>query len=436
MKIKISPSPFLIFFDSGNIYNKVLAELHQLRLSLNYFFAAFIIFFPISESFPQNFFPLQVGNAYQIKNFWAWWGPGGTGETGTDYYAIAVVADTIIDGEIFFRYSNNALLDNDYLFNYDSLNQKVYVKLPNDSTIRLGIDFNAPSGSSYTSYLRGSPLQFTSEGIINEVVLGDTHYVYSMQNLGSNYYTYKFADNIGISYFYARSGIIQGGSETKQDVVSSIIDSLIYSPIVLDIDTIYPIQDRPIDTFPFLLTIAYTSSYSQLINSFYLSVEHVRNDTLVQSLRYNISRNNPHITLNLSDLLVGDKIKFRATITDSSIFFNVANFPDTGWVVMNILPPILSVENENNPLLFNLAQNYPNPFNPSTRIRYQIPEPVFVTIKIFDVLGNEIETLVKEVKIAGSYEIEFDGSNLTSGIYYYKITAGEFSQTNKMVLIK
>jgi len=437
MIIKIFSSPLAGIFVWGNTSNKFFSNYRFITSTLKCWpIFIFIFYFFISDSFAQNFFPLKVGNAYQIKNFWSWWGPGGNGETGTNYYAVIVAADTIVEGDTFYRYSNNTLLNDAYLFNYDSLNQKVFVKLPNDSTLRLGIDFSAPSGSTYTSYLRGSPLQFTSVGIINEVVLGDTHYVYSMQNSGSNYYTYKFTDNIGISYFYARSGTIQAGSETKQDVVSSIIDTLIYSPIVLDVDTLYPIQDRPIDTFPFLLTISYTASYSQLINSFYLSVEQVRADTLVESRQYSISKSNPHITFNLPDLLVGDKIKLKTTITDSSIFLNVSHFPDTGWVVMNVLPPTVNVENGNIPLHFDLTQNYPNPFNPITKIKYQIPQQLFVTIKVFDVLGNEIVTLVQEEKEAGGYELTWKAENLTSGIYYYRITAGDFIQTKKMVLLK
>jgi hypothetical protein len=153
-------------------------------------------------------------------------------------------------------------------------------------------------------------------------------------------------------------------------------------------------------------------------------------------VQYNISKSNPHLTFNLNDLLVGDKIKLRATITDSSIFFNVAHFPDTGWVVINVLPPILNVDDGNNPFHFELSQNYPNPFNPITRIRYQIPEPAFVTIKVYDVLGNEMETVIKEEMTAGKYEIEFDGSKLSSGIYYYRITADDFIQTKKMILLK
>jgi len=85
---------------------------------------------------------------------------------------------------------------------------------------------------------------------------------------------------------------------------------------------------------------------------------------------------------------------------------------------------------------FTLNQNYPNPFNPSTRISFSIPQNSFVTVKVFDVLGNEIETLVNRDLSAGSYDIEFVSKNLTSGVYFYNLTAGEFTKTMKMILSK
>jgi hypothetical protein len=88
------------------------------------------------------------------------------------------------------------------------------------------------------------------------------------------------------------------------------------------------------------------------------------------------------------------------------------------------------------PKLFKLFQNYPNPFNPSTIINYEIPEYSFVTLKVFDILGREIATLVNEEKAAGEYSLTFDASNLSSGIYFYRITAGNFSGVKKMLLIK
>ncbi len=100
---------------------------------------------------------------------------------------------------------------------------------------------------------------------------------------------------------------------------------------------------------------------------------------------------------------------------------------------------IVSVdENQNNFVLsnYNLEQNYPNPFNPTTNIEYQIPEQSFVTLKIYDVLGNEIAALVSDEKPIGSYEVEFKATGLPSGIYFYRLITGNFIQTKKMVLLK
>jgi len=85
---------------------------------------------------------------------------------------------------------------------------------------------------------------------------------------------------------------------------------------------------------------------------------------------------------------------------------------------------------------YNLSTNFPNPFNPTTTINYQLPELSFVTLKVYDVLGSEVVTLVSEEKPIGNYEVEFDGSVLTSGIYFYQLKAGNFIQSKKMVLMK
>ncbi len=85
---------------------------------------------------------------------------------------------------------------------------------------------------------------------------------------------------------------------------------------------------------------------------------------------------------------------------------------------------------------YKLEQNFPNPFNPSTVIKYEIPEESRVTLKIYDVLGTEVANLVDENKPAGSYKIEFNGKELSSGFYIYTLHAGNFVQSKKMLLIK
>ena len=88
------------------------------------------------------------------------------------------------------------------------------------------------------------------------------------------------------------------------------------------------------------------------------------------------------------------------------------------------------------PSKFNLDQNYPNPFNPSTRISYQLPTLSKVVLKVYDILGREVTTLVNREQNAGNYKIIFNSSNLSSGIYFYRIVSGVFTQTKKMMVIK
>jgi hypothetical protein len=88
------------------------------------------------------------------------------------------------------------------------------------------------------------------------------------------------------------------------------------------------------------------------------------------------------------------------------------------------------------PAEYNLSQNYPNPFNPTTVINYSIPKAGHVTIKVYNVLGKEVATLVNEEKPAGTYAVNFSAQHYSSGVYYYTISAGNFSATKKMILMK
>ena len=118
---------------------------------------------------------------------------------------------------------------------------------------------------------------------------------------------------------------------------------------------------------------------------------------------------------------------------------------------LTILPvTTVELETDDLPGNFILFQNYPNPFNPSTKIKFTIPQSplpggdgrgVLITLKVYDVLGNEVATLVNEEKPAGSYEVEFSvGQNsilsLSSGIYFYQLRAGNFVESKKMVLLR
>jgi hypothetical protein len=88
------------------------------------------------------------------------------------------------------------------------------------------------------------------------------------------------------------------------------------------------------------------------------------------------------------------------------------------------------------PSKYSLSQNFPNPFNPSTKIEYSIPKSGLVTIKVYDILGKGIATLVNEIQSPGTYSVDFNGAELPSGIYFYRLQAGNYTETKQMILIK
>lgn len=108
---------------------------------------------------------------------------------------------------------------------------------------------------------------------------------------------------------------------------------------------------------------------------------------------------------------------------------NVIKLTDT-------LSVLTGISSNNIPNSFSLEQNYPNPFNPSTLIKYSVAENVPVRLSVFDILGREVGVPVNEYKTAGSYEVSFNGDNLSTGVYYYRLDAGNFTETKKMLMVK
>ncbi|HEY9165992.1 MAG TPA: T9SS type A sorting domain-containing protein [Candidatus Kryptonia bacterium] len=133
---------------------------------------------------------------------------------------------------------------------------------------------------------------------------------------------------------------------------------------------------------------------------------------------------------------VGDNLA-DSTETESSL---VKTWYTSSHVSVSItpfkIPTAVKSAPGNVPKSYQLYPNYPNPFNPSTMISYDIPANNFVTLKIYDILGREVQTLVNQKQIAGKYGVRFDASRLASGIYFYRMVAGSYVSTRKMILIK
>lgn len=120
--------------------------------------------------------------------------------------------------------------------------------------------------------------------------------------------------------------------------------------------------------------------------------------------------------------ICADVITINGTLTGSGTFCNAPVAVEIDTIIV--------------PNKYELSQNYPNPFNPSTKIKYAIPASEFVTLKIYDVLGNEVAILVTEEKPAGNYEVNFNAKGLSSGIYFYRLQASSFVEIKKMIILK
>ncbi|MBK7228925.1 MAG: T9SS type A sorting domain-containing protein [Ignavibacteriales bacterium] len=170
------------------------------------------------------------------------------------------------------------------------------------------------------------------------------------------------------------------------------------------------------------------------------------------------------VTANLYQLIIASDSLFNTVIKDtitntSSVnleydffiyydnqYWKVRTINDGGtgpWSEVNHFSFLFTdVEDETQlPTEFALLQNYPNPFNPTTTITYHLPKTANVELKVYDVLGNEVATLINEEKSAGVFEVQFNVTQdsrpaMSSGVYFYKLTAGDFASTKKMILIK
>ena len=138
---------------------------------------------------------------------------------------------------------------------------------------------------------------------------------------------------------------------------------------------------------------------------------------------------------DVSGLTNGDNIyiAFREHVVDNQIAGSVLSID-----LVRLGNKVIGVENENNnlPVEYSLEQNYPNPFNPATKITYSVAASGFVSLKVYDIVGRETAVLVDEHKPAGTYSLKFDASKLSSGMYFYRLIAGGFIETRKMILLK
>jgi len=201
-----------------------------------------------------------------------------------------------------------------------------------------------------------------------------------------------------------------------------------------------------------ILLLLLSESFAQTIyevtpgtkrNEITLTVANVSEETSAQNVSVVLTRKSPTLSFNKETETI-ELIEAKAE-AEAKFTFDVErnasiNKKDTIEFMITSSDGIMMTKqfifSYTGPKEFKLEQNYPNPFNPITRIQYRVSSTSNVSLKVYDVLGNEVATLVNEEKPAGSYEVEFDAAQLSSGIYFYKLESAGFVQTKKMMLVK
>lgn len=408
------------------------------------FIYAVLILITFSQSSAQNYFPAKTGDQFQEEYFKEWYNNFGGGWEEYAYPKIVISDSLIFNNKTYYKY-------NDKYFSYDSLQKQLLIYL--DGSSHIAVDFNQPNNSTKVLYFLGFPKVWTSNGISIKNILGTNRLFYSMHadttyQQGPSWvidtWTLEFSDGIGLNYSYYRKNQISDPFDDnyvyRHTVLLAKIDTIQINTINKNISLVDSVRDRKINEFGYILGVNIESPLPELASELYVEYNIFRNGNLNSTKNFDIDKTTllAYIDIQPEELEVGDTIKFKCVLQDTSIFNNIRTCPDTGYYKFKVTSNISSTMERENIIIdeFNLFQNYPNPFNPITKINYSIPKVSFVSLKVYDLLGKEIANLVNEEKAIGNYEIDFDGSNLSSGVYFYKMRAEGFTETKKFILLK
>jgi len=401
-------------------------------------FVLFVILFIIqNQTSAQNWFPSEVGNEWQYKDKYWYEGSG---------LIIGLRHDRILEDSVFnnTRYFKFSKYNSSWL-TFSEADQKLYV-LVSDSN-RVYMDFNISPDSSFFIF---HPEEGTFEVTAREKNFSwlDTTFITKGFKGNPSSYTFlaeDFVKEFGYALYFRSTQSGSSYSENWGHLIQANINGIHYSEDYFPEITTY---DSSITGSQVHLTLAVDHPHNSLfyhefesfiyidsvkLYSFYSKQDSVVHNPVIYADYVISSLWNCYINLNMNLLQSGFSLNYRIEAIDKGLVPRSGFAPDSGYFVYTITG-VNDISNST--LSYNLYQNYPNPFNPSTNIKYQIPEISFVTLKIYDILSSEMATLINEEKYAGSYQIDFDGSGLTSGIYFYQLRADNFVDTKKMILIK
>ena len=406
----------------------------------------FITFF-YENVFTQNWMPLEVGNKTLERGIqWVMYGNQAV------YCITKVEKDTLIDNlEYFFVESYNYLFPNYYYDNkwlrYDIDSQKVYWR-GLDTTV-IFMDFNLGPGQIFHQY---NPFNGTTTirtvYETTRTIFGEIYNVKGFLGSGQSFLMGEWVENIGIKPKVVTSGnVIQVLQYENQDTI------YLSYPRYPDFNNFTPVLETSNLIFDFNFWVKHPYTYyaslgvQDFIKDVYFDCFYKSESDSISAGRlnsyyvYTPPSQHRQVVFNLNPSLLANGYSFyyKVTAVDKGLIPNYLSKPDTGYYKLVYIPT--DVESEKLfTTEFTLSQNYPNPFNPSTKISWQAPVGSWQTLKVYDILGNEVVTLVNEYRDAGSYKVEFQSAvgslQLASGIYYYQLRAGDYVETKKMILLK
>ncbi|MCK9424507.1 MAG: T9SS type A sorting domain-containing protein [Ignavibacteriaceae bacterium] len=398
----------------------------------------------------KNYFPLVIGNS------WQYIGESSYSDgirSNINYYQklMKVVSDTLINGKQYYKVDK----DGEISFYRYGADNKLYIW--RNSAEMLYMDFNLISGDTFTY---NNMLANVYDGYVTRFGNERFYKGYGYSEFPAMRMDRRFIDSIGLWYedFNENGPMGYQGSWniTIGYALVAFGDSIRYyssNNIPQIIDTPLSITKTPEIAMKFKVTHPYSrfsSSGTSLdfIQSVWVEYFYSNDDssTKKESIDVQVLPNSTDWTVSFSlDTVLmnhGYKLYYSISAKDKALIPTTVVSPETGYYELIYDPLLSNIKNDaENHLSFNLSQNYPNPFNPTTVISWQLAVSSYVTLKIYDVLGNEVATLVNDNYSAGTYKSKFNvetrhASSLPSGVYFYQLRAGSFVQTKKMILMK
>jgi len=400
----------------------------------------------IAQYIGNNFFPLGIGNKWQYY----YSATNGARQISKD----EVVKDSVINNLTYYKLSGSK---NDWV-RYSEEDKKLFIYWNDSDYVYMNYILNESSTFSHMDFnshtIRNVSIIAPGEYSVFDSSFFYRGYYYIVGNIFFDSYTFRYAESLGEIYYRIHSEGPGGSSVTGiRKIIRAIIndgDTTRYlsdhqKPLI-DINPVLITNDFSLN-LNFTVDHAYTYSNSNgffnfidtvLLNSYYFNGDStVSNLTILLNNETNTINYSVDIELD-STLMKNDYDYFYGIYAvDKGIVRENSLSPDSGFYkLIYDTTATLVPQSEPEVLTYYLKQNYPNPFNPTTSIQYAIIKRQWVTLKVFDLLGNELATLLDEEKPAGNYKITFNGAGLSSGIYFYRLKAGSFIQTKKMILLK